>query len=57
MSIIIKKNHVAHQSEWPSLKNLQTINAGEAWRKGKPLKLLVGMQIDTATTENSIEVP
>jgi len=27
------------------------------WRKGKPLVLLVGMQIDTATVENSMEVP
>ena len=27
------------------------------WRKGNPLALLVGMQIDTATIENSMEVP
>ena len=27
------------------------------WRKGNPLKLLVGMYIDTATMENSMEVP
>ena len=27
------------------------------WRKGSPLALLVGMQIDTATMENSMEVP
>ena len=27
------------------------------WRKGNPLVLLVGMQIDTATMENSMEVP
>ena len=25
------------------------------WRKGKPIALLVGMQIDTATMENSKE--
>ena len=27
------------------------------WRKGNPLALLVGMQIDTATMENSMEIP
>ena len=27
------------------------------WRKGNPLALLVGMSIDTATMENSMEVP
>ena len=27
------------------------------WRKGNPLTLLVGMYIDTATLENSMEIP
>jgi len=27
------------------------------WRKGNLLALLVGMQIDTATMENSMEIP
>ena len=27
------------------------------WRKGNPLTLLVGMQSDTATMENSMEIP
>ena len=27
------------------------------WRKGNSLALLVGMQIGTATAENSLEVP
>ena len=27
------------------------------WRKGNPLKLLVGMQAGTATLENSVEIP
>ena len=27
------------------------------WRKGNPLTLLVGIQTDTATLENSMEVP
>ena len=26
------------------------------WRKGKPLALLVGMQTDTVTMENSMEI-
>ena len=29
----------------------------EMWRKGDTLTLLVGMKIDTATTENSMEIP
>ena len=32
-----------HQSEWPSSKSLQTINAGEGVEKGNTLALLVGM--------------
>ena len=27
------------------------------WRKGNPLTLLVGMQTNTATMENSVESP
>ena len=27
------------------------------WRKGNPLALLVGMQIDPAIMENSMEIP
>ena len=27
------------------------------WRKGNPLALLMGMQVDTATMENSMESP
>ena len=27
------------------------------WRKGNPLRLLVGMQTSTATMENSVEIP
>ena len=32
-------------------------NAGEVWKKGNPLTLLVGMQTSTATMENSVEIP
>ena len=63
-SIIIREmlikttmRHHLTQSECPSSKSLQTINAGEGVRKGNPLALLVGMQTDTATVENSVEVP
>ena len=34
-----------------------TINAGKDAEKRKPLMLLVGMQISTATMENSVEIP
>jgi len=27
------------------------------WRKGNPLALVVGMQIDTTTLKNSMEIP
>ena len=27
------------------------------WRKGNPLKLLVGMQTSTTTMENSVDIP
>ena len=33
----------SYHSEWPSLKSLQTINAGEGVEKGNGLALLVGM--------------
>ena len=44
-------------SEWPSPKSLQTINAGEVWRKGNALALLVGMLNDTSTMEDVMEIP
>ena len=38
-------------------KCLQTINAAEGVEKWNTLTLLVGMQTDTATMENSMEIP
>ena len=38
-----------------TIKSLQKINAGVGWRKGNPLKLLVGVQTDTTTMENNSE--
>ena len=47
----------SYQSEWPSSKSPQTVNAGEGVPvKGSPFALLVGMQIDTATMEDSMEI-
>ena len=43
--------------EWPKWTNQETIDAGEMWRNGNPLALLVGMQIGAATLENRVEVP
>ena len=53
----IKPTMTSHLSEWPSLKSLQIINAGEVWRKGNPLTLLVGMQVNAAIMENNKEGP
>ena len=37
------KTITSHQSEWPSLKSLQTVNAGEGVGKKNALALLVGI--------------
>ena len=47
----------SHQSEWPSSKRLQTIYSGKNVEKREPLALLVAMEIDTATMENTVEIP
>ena len=39
------------------LKSRDILQAINAWRKGNPLTLLVGMQTSTATMENSVEIP
>ena len=52
MSLIIREMQIkttmryhitSHQSEWPSSKSLQKINAGEGTEKGNQLALMVGM--------------
>ena len=45
------------QSEWPSSKSPQIINAGEGVEKREPSYTVVGMQTNTATMENSVEIP
>ena len=39
------------------IKSLQTINAGESVEKRETSALLVGMQSDAVTKENSMRVP
>ena len=41
--IKLQRDNTSHQSEWPSLKNLQTINVKEGVEKGISLALLVRM--------------
>ena len=36
MQIKLQRGITSHQSEWPSSKNLQTINAGEGVEKREP---------------------
>ena len=40
-----------------AIKKSTEIIAGEGVRKENPLTLLVGMQTNTATMENSVEIP
>ena len=46
-----------HQSEWPSSKSLQTINTGEGVEKREGSCTVCRNVIDTATMENSMEIP
>ena len=46
-----------HQSEWPSSKSLQIINAGKGVEKMKPLCAVDRNVIGAATMENNIEFP
>ena len=46
-----------HTSQNSHQKNPQTVNSRNGVEKREPLTLLVGMQIDTATMENSMEIP
>ena len=47
----------SHQSEWPSSKNLQTINAEEDVEKWEPSCTVSKNINDTATMEDSVEIP
>ena len=57
IQIKVQWGTTSHQSEGPSSKTIQTIMLERVWRKGNPPTLLVGMKIDTATMENSMEFP
>ena len=54
---VLRKRWPLTLLECPSSKNLQQYMLEKVWRKGNPPILLVGMQIGTATMENSMEVP
>ena len=45
------------QSEWPSLKSLQIINASEGVEKREPSCTVGGDEVGAATMENNTEVP
>ena len=57
LSATLSQHHLSGFEIAPSSKSLQTIHAGEDVEKGNSLALLVGMKIDTATMENSMEIP
>ena len=54
--IQIKTTLRYHPLEWQKWTRQETTNVGEDVEKGIPLTLLVGMQVGTATLENSVEV-
>ena len=47
--------HASQNGSNPKVYKQQMLE--KVWRKGNPLTLLVGMQTNTATIENSVEVP
>ena len=47
--------HTSQNGCDPKLYKQQMLES--VWRKGNPLTLLVGMQTNTATMENSVEIP
>ena len=55
MQIKTTMRHHLTWSEWLPSKSLQMLE--KVWRKVNPLTLLVGMQTDSATMENSVENP
>ena len=48
---------ISYQSERPSLKSPQTINAGEGVEKRERSCTAGGIQTDTATMEDGMEIP
>ena len=57
MEIRTTMRYSSHRSEWPSSKNLQTINVGEVVEKRETFCAVGGDEIDTATMEDSTEIP
>ena len=54
--IILSNKRCVYKSGWPSSSSLQAIDAGEDVDKRSPPTLLVAMQFDTTTMENTVEV-
>ena len=54
--IILSNKRCAYESGWPSSSSLQAIDAGEDVEERSPPTLLVEMQFDTTTMENTMEV-
>ena len=53
----VQSGITSHQSEWPLLKSLPIITAGEGAKKREPT-YTVGRNVDcAATVENSVEGP
>lgn len=50
------ENITSHLSEWRLSKRQETTSIGEDAKKREPCALPVGMQIDAATVENSMEI-
>ena len=47
--------HASHNGCYPKVQKQQMLE--RVWRKGNPLTLLVGVQTNIATMENSVEIP
>ena len=47
----------SHQSEWPSLHSLQTVNFGKGVKKRKHSCIVSGNEIVATNVENCMEVP
>ena len=55
--MLFRSDIISHRSEWPSSKNLETINAGEGVEEREHSCTVGGnWEVDAATVENSMDV-